>query len=237
MAPKIILYLSVLLLITSCLDQEETKYQFNYENFIVNGIYLENCDGTPMSNSILRLYSVSGVENNNLLLAQTTTNFKGEFFAKYILETTSFKFNSNELRLYSYDESSGKETLISNRLPWQNELHVELIKQLKDTIAIYAKGVNQLTSTDTLFIREVSNSNSNYSKKYVGPFPNGQSLDIIVRDFQSFYPFELEWYIADSCFYGKRSVNCHSGNFGSISEVTPYCSRLNLPIDLSNTLK
>lgn len=228
-------FLVLALILSSCLDREETKYQLNFEEYTLSGVYLKNCQGTPMNDVAIRLYAVSAFHDNKLL-AQTSTNLNGEFFTKYILETTSFKFNSNDLRLYSYDESSGKETLISNRLPWQNELHVELIKQLKDTISIFTTGVNQLTRSDTLFIKEVSYSNSNYSKEFVGPFTDGQSLDIIVRDFQSFYPFEIEWYIADSCFYGKRNVNCHPGNFGFISEVIPYCNRLNVFIDLNRSL-
>ena len=66
-------FLVLALILSSCLDREETKYQLNFEEYTLSGVYLKNCQGTPMNDVAIRLYAVSAFHDNKLL-AQTSTN-------------------------------------------------------------------------------------------------------------------------------------------------------------------
>jgi hypothetical protein len=234
-----VLYVFIFLLLTSCLDQEESNYNLIYESYKVEGVYIKDCEGEPVSGSTLRLYAFTNDGPSKLILAQTSTDSDGFFSTSYSLETTTFRKNYSDLLIYSYDESTQIEQLVSNRLPWQKDIFVDLIQNIEDSIYFYTEGLNQLSNSDTLFIKEQSTSNNRFSKYFIGPFPDGRLLDSIQQPFTNYNSINFKWYISDTCKYNANTplqLKCNAGNYGEIENVVPYCERLNVSINLSNAV-
>jgi len=239
MSKSFVLYVFVLLSFTSCLDQEKSNYNLNYESYKVEGVFIKDCAGEPLSGVTLRLYTPIKTDLSLKILAQTTTDSEGLFSLNYLLETTTYRYNYSELLIYIYDEFTQVERMVSNRLPWQQDLFVELIQNINDTTYFYTSGLNQLTTNDTLFIKGREFTGNEYSKYFVGPFPDGRLLDSIRQPFTNYKTSYYDWSISDTCKYSRSSSNqlrCNVGNYGFLEEVGPYCERLNIKIDLSNAV-
>jgi hypothetical protein len=239
MIKNVVLYVFVLLSFTSCLDQEKSNYNLKYESYKIDGVYIKDCAGEPIAGATLRLYTPEERDLSLKILAQTTTDSEGLFSLSYLLETTTYRYRYSDLLIYSYNEITKEERLISNRLPWQQDLFVDLIQNIEDTTYFYTTGLNQLTTNDTLFIKGREFTGFQYSKYFVGPFPDGRLLDSIRQPFTNYNTTYYDWSISDTCKYSRSSSNqlrCNFGNYGLIDEVVPYCERLNIKIDLSNAL-
>ncbi len=224
----------VAVLYSGCLDQEEDGYLLDLGTYTIEGEFLKNCEGDPMSNTSLRLLVRRSNEiligNNSEILATGVTDQFGKFSMSYTDSRRYSNSSAYQLWIQKLDENNTYTISSIPLTPYKNS-KVNLIDEFGSKVLFLITGANNLTSNDTLILMHY------YERiNVLGPFYEGRVVDSINnKNFTGVS--SLTWAIGDTNFLTGNRYSRHPGNYGSIQYSVDYCSSDTVYIDLSNTLK
>tara|TARA_R110002049_G_scaffold26035_1_gene91107 strand:+ start:1730 stop:2395 length:666 start_codon:yes stop_codon:yes gene_type:complete len=221
--------------LSSCFDTE-ASYPLDNKTYTIQGEFLKNCEGEPVSSASLSLVAIRrSLQSDNDVISTTTTDLNGNFTFSYKDERRYSDLPAGYLVIRQELSDGRLETRSVYLSPYKNS-KVNLIEEFKGTVYLVAKGLNNLTHTDTLFITARISGQIFNNLYYVGPFNDGAVLDsLFFRNQQGIGSYY--WAIGDTNRRAGRPDVRHVGNYGGATMNVLYCGMSTINIDLSNTLK